>query len=556
MIRIIFGGLVLTSVIGVVVLLGGLIFFHELGHYLVAKFFRVKVETFSLGFGKKIFKKQWGETEYCLSLVPLGGYVKLMGDDPYKEIPADQAERAFSTQALYKRFLIVAAGPIANLLLAYVLFMVVFWLGQPQVSTRIGSVLGGSPAWDAGIRPGDKIVALNDESLNTWEQMGAWLKPKEGQTVQVTLERDQSQLKIPLKLVKVQLKNAFGEEETVGGIKGISPSPLASVVGVSDPETVAYQAGLRTGDYIKKVGDQTVGSFDELITAISNQSQKSPLMLTYQRQVEGSKTAAEGTVNLATKGEKARDAILRLGFYPSDTFVRQISKDSPAEKGGLVAGDRMVKVGDKLISHFDAVVEAVQEYGAQGATIPVVVERAGKLNTFNLTPIETEQEDPITHQKFKKYMIGFAPYLVYQEPEYTTVTVRGPFALIAKGVGETNELATKMVISLVKLATGGISIKNLGGPVLIATVAGKSLDAGIVHFLQMMALISINLFLLNLFPVPILDGGHLLFFTIEAIKGKPVSLRTMEIANQIGMVFILTLVVLTLFNDISRIILH
>ena len=546
----------LTSVIGVVVLLGGLIFFHELGHYLVAKFFRVKVETFSLGFGKKIFKKQWGETEYCLSLVPLGGYVKLMGDDPYKEIPADQAERAFSTQALYKRFLIVAAGPIANLLLAYVLFMVVFWLGQPQVSTRIGSVLGGSPAWDAGIRPGDKIVALNDESLNTWEQMGAWLKPKEGQTVQVTLERDQSQLKIPLKLVKVQLKNAFGEEETVGGIKGISPSPLASVVGVSDPETVAYQAGLRTGDYIKKVGDQTVGSFDELITAISNQSQKSPLMLTYQRQVEGSKTAAEGTVNLATKGEKARDAILRLGFYPSDTFVRQISKDSPAEKGGLVAGDRMVKVGDKLISHFDAVVEAVQEYGAQGATIPVVVERAGKLNTFNLTPIETEQEDPITHQKFKKYMIGFAPYLVYQEPEYTTVTVRGPFALIAKGVGETNELATKMVISLVKLATGGISIKNLGGPVLIATVAGKSLDAGIVHFLQMMALISINLFLLNLFPVPILDGGHLLFFTIEAIKGKPVSLRTMEIANQIGMVFILTLVVLTLFNDISRIILH
>jgi regulator of sigma E protease len=128
--------------------------------------------------------------------------------------------------------------------------------------------------------------------------------------------------------------------------------------------------------------------------------------------------------------------------------------------------------------------------------------------------------------------------------------------LVHKAFSETNDLAKKMVLSLGKLATGSISIKNLGGPVLIATVAGKSLDAGMVQFLQMMALISINLFLLNLFPVPVLDGGHLLFFTIEAIKGKPVTVRTMEIANQIGMVFILTLVVLTLFNDISRILLH
>ncbi|MFM8269102.1 MAG: site-2 protease family protein, partial [Pseudomonadota bacterium] len=117
-----------NSVIGMVVLLGGLIFFHELGHYLVAKFFRIKVEIFSLGFGKKILKKTWGETEYCLSLIPLGGYVKLMGDDPYKEVPPEEAHRAFSTQALYKRFAVVAAGPIANLLLAYVLFMVVFWV--------------------------------------------------------------------------------------------------------------------------------------------------------------------------------------------------------------------------------------------------------------------------------------------------------------------------------------------------------------------------------------------------------------------------------------------
>jgi len=546
-----------TSAIGVVVLLGGLIFFHELGHYLVAKFFRVKVETFSLGFGKKILKKKWGETEYCLSLVPLGGYVKLMGDDPYKPVPADESDRAFSTQALYKRFAIVAAGPIANLLLAYVLFMIVFWVGQPQISSRVGAVAADSPAWSAGIRAGDKITAIDGRTVRTWQEIEEQIRTREGQTVQLTVERQQGEIKLPVLLNKVQAKNAYGEEETVGGIKGISPTPLASVIGISDTQSIAYQAGLRTGDYIKKVGSQEVGSFDELTEALNSAGKVSNTVdLQYERYAEGSKVPVEGNVTVTLSDPKVSGVVTRLGMFPSDTFVRQVSKDSPAEKGGLLAGDSIIQVGDKRILHFDSVVEAVQQYGSQGQTVPVLVRRDGKNITLNLSPVETEQEDPITHQKFKKYMIGFAPYLVYKEADYTSVVIRNIPSLFIKAVTETNELARKMVVSLAKLATGGISIKNLGGPVLIATVAGKSLDAGVVHFLQMMALISINLFLLNLFPVPILDGGHLLFFTIEAIKGKPVTLRTMEIANQIGMVFILTLVVLTLFNDISRIILH
>ena len=175
---------------------------------------------------------------------------------------------------------------------------------------------------------------------------------------------------------------------------------------------------------------------------------------------------------------------------------------------------------------------------------------------LNLKPSETSQEDPISGKKIKKYMIGLSPWAIYHEPDYTVFKIREPIALVKHAFHETNELARKMVISLVKLATGKISAKNLGGPVLIASVAGKSLDAGIIPFLQMMALISINLFLLNLFPIPVLDGGHLLFFILEAIKGKPVSIKTMEVANQIGMVFILMLVGLTLFNDVTRIILH
>ena len=546
----------LTSVVGMVVLLGGLIFFHEMGHYLVAKFFKVKVETFSLGFGKKIFKKTWGETEYCLSLIPLGGYVKLMGDDPYKPVAPEESARAFSTQALYKRFAIVAAGPIANLLLAYVLFMVVFWVGQPQVSTKVGSVQTGTPAWEAGIREGDKIIALNSDSVRTWEELENWAKTREGQKVEVTLERQQNSFKLIVPISKVQAKNAYGEEETVGGFKGLSPNPIASVIGISNPKTGAYQSGLRTGDFITKVGSQKITSYEELKYELNKQWKPShSLVLNYERLSEGSKKAVESSVTLSYPTQRAGDFTAHFGVYPSETFVRQVSKESPAEKGGLKVGDRVVQIGSEKILHFDGIVELVQSYGAKNEAVPLQVEREGQLVSLFIKPLETIQEDPLTHQTYKKFMIGFAPNLVYQEPEFTSIQVRN-FSLIAKAIGETNELARKMIVSIFKLATGGISVKNLGGPVLIATVAGKSLDAGVIPFLQMMALISINLFLLNLFPVPVLDGGHLLFFTVEAIKGKPVTVRTMEIANQIGMVFILTLVVLTLFNDISRIILH
>lgn len=551
----------LTSVIGVIVLLGGLIFFHELGHYSVAKFFKVKVEAFSLGFGKKIFKKRWGETEYCLSLIPLGGYVKLMGDDPYQPVPADEVARAFSTQALYKRFLIVAAGPLANLILAYALFIIVFWVGQPQVNTRLGNVSNGSPAWKAGLRSGDKILSLNSESVLTWQQMDEWLRVHEGQTAELLIERNQSELKLSVPVSRVQGKNPYGEDEMVGGIKGISPTPLASVVGVSDPKSLASQAGIRTGDLIKRVGSKPVLTYEDLDKEITAQWQRS-LTLTYQRSAESpSKEGAEVSVELKLPEKPVSTAGFQgvadaLGLSAADTFVRQVSKDSPAETGGLKAGDHILKVGEERVYNFESIVEAVQDYGNRGTPITLTVQRDGKTESMTFKPIETTQEDPITQQPIKKFIIGFAPQLVFREPETTKVQIRNLLPLLGKAVNETNQLAKKMVISLVKLATGSISLKNLGGPVLIATVAGKSLDAGIVQFLQMMALISINLFLLNLFPVPILDGGHLLFFSIEAIKGKPVTIRTMEIANQIGMVFILMLVVLTLFNDISRIIPH
>ncbi len=550
-----------TSLVGVVVLLGGLIFFHEFGHYIIAKAFGVRVEVFSLGFGKKIFKRTFGETEYCISLFPLGGYVKLMGDDPYKPVPASEAHRAFSTQKLYKRFAIVAAGPVFNLILAFALFMVVFWFGLPMAGTRIGSVVVNSPAWEAGIRAKDRISQINGTKIQTWNDLEDYLKPKVGEKVELSVERGTTELHMPYMVGKVRAKNPYGEDEEVGGLKGVMPTPLEPVIGISNPVSAAYKAGLRNGNLVTKIGSREIVVYEDINEALAAfWKNDSPLTISVKPNEEGTGPEKSFTVALPTQPSTDKLNALglgaALGIFPSELMVRKISPDSPAEKGGLLAGDRMVSVGGTPIYNFESIVDTVQAEGTKGETIVFIVERDGKMVNLNLKPIQTTQEDPLTRQPVTKFMVGFAPATVLHEPETVLVSYKSIGPLIVHSASETAVLAQRMLVSIAKLVTRKISVKNLGGPVLIATVAGRSLDAGIIPFLQMMALISINLFLLNLFPIPILDGGHLLFFIIEGIKGRPVSIRTMEIANQVGMVFILMLVGLTLFNDISRIIVH
>ncbi len=558
--------LLASSVIGMVILLGGLIFFHELGHYLVAKFFKVKVEVFSLGFGKKILKKVIGETEYALSIVPLGGYVKLMGDDPYKAVPAEDAARAFSTQKLYKRFLIVSAGPIANLLLAFIISAAVLWFGEPMAGTKIGTVTPESPAWQIGLRPGDRIRAVNGDEMATWEQFAENLKGRLGQRVTLKIERVSQSLNIPYEVVKIRVKNFVGQDEEVGGLKGAHEYPAEPMIGISNPGSVAGVAGLKSGDLVTKIESEPVRIYDDINTAlVAFWSPGKPLTVAIKRAGQPGQSGQNDvslTLVLPDSPLPASPSFLgageALGIFPSELFVKSLAPGSPAEKGGVLVGDRIVKVGERRIHSFDSVVDQVQAISANGEGSAKIlnfqVEREGKEINFPLTPIETELEDPLTREKFKKYLVGLVPNTAYHEPEVVIFKVREFIPWIKRAYADTYELTEKTVVSLVMLVTGKVSVKNLGGPLLIASVAGKSLDIGVIQFLKTMALISINLFLLNLLPIPVLDGGHLFFFTIEAIKRKPVSIRTMEIATQIGMALILMLVGLTLFNDVYRLV--
>jgi regulator of sigma E protease len=338
--------------------LGVLIVFHEFGHFLFAKLSGVGVLTFSVGFGPKLWVKKKGETEYALSAFPLGGYVKMVGEDPEEEVQQSDMERSFAHKGLLSRIAIVAAGPGFNLLLAVVLLMFVFlFYGVPVVSTQVGAVEPSSPADRAGIHKGDVVVSLNGKAVNEWDELSSGIKESQGQPLNVQLRRGSEDVTVTVQPVKKEGRNIFGEKR------------------------------------------------DEWMIGIGSQV--------------------------------------------------SIKKGNP----GL------------------AIVKAFQQ---------------------------------------------------------------------------TYDYAKLTLVALYKMVKGDVSPRNLGGPILIAQMAGQQAQEGLGSFLAFIAVLSINLGVLNLLPIPVLDGGHLLFFLVESVIGRPVAVRYREMAQQVGIFLLMLLMIYAFYNDIAR----
>jgi regulator of sigma E protease len=349
----------MTSILSFIVVLGILIFVHELGHFLFAKLFRVGVETFSLGFGPRIVGRRVGETEYRISAFPLGGYVKMVGESGDEELSPEDAGRSFMSKSPLQRVVIVAAGPVFNLLFAYLVFVVVCMIGVPSATSKIGDVMKDKPAARAGIKSGDRITAVNGTPVSSWNDMAARISGSGGKPLNLVVERN--------------------------------GKPFA--------------------------------------------------------------------VRVAPEMRTAKDLL-------GDTFTSPVI--------GVMVSD-----------------------------------------------------------------------------EYVTERF-GPLESVIKG-GEQTWTVTKMtVVAVGKMISGSISADNIGGPIMIAKMAGEQAKTGIVSFLAFMALLSINLGLLNLLPIPILDGGHLVFYFWEMVFRKPVHLKIREVAQQVGLVLLIGLMALAFYNDIVR----
>ncbi|OGB98216.1 MAG: RIP metalloprotease RseP [candidate division NC10 bacterium RIFCSPLOWO2_12_FULL_66_18] len=441
------------TILTAAVVLGVLIFVHELGHFLVAKRSGVGVLKFSLGFGPKLIGIKRGETEYLLSAFPLGGYVKMIGEDPGDEsAEAADLKRSFSRKGVGTRARIILAGPAANLLLPVAIFWGIFtFAGQPYFLPIVGTPEKDSPAAQAGLAAGDEVKALDGRPIARWEEIKAAVQASSGRALRLTLVRSGQTVEMSVTPRAMKTRDVFGQEIEAWDL-GLHPL-LSTRIGQVLPGQVAQQAGLQIRDRIVALDGTPVAEWEQLAKAI---------------------------------------------------------------------------------------------HASPGRAVRLTVERGGQRFDVTVTPQPTKQRTATGEEEIGLIGIGPAP-----ESQYRRLN---PLAALTAGLKNTVDLSVLIVQGFVKLVEGKISPKTIGGPILIGQMAGEVAQRGPVELLSFTALLSINLAILNLLPIPILDGGHLMFSLIEWFRGKPVSLRKREIAQQVGLVLLVGLMIFAFYNDISRLV--
>ncbi|WP_175725487.1 RIP metalloprotease RseP [Burkholderia ambifaria] len=458
---------VLVELIAFAVAIGVLVVVHEYGHYRVARWCGVKVLRFSIGFGQPVARwvsRRTG-TEWTLSALPLGGYVKMLDErEPGADIKPEELAQAFNRQSVFKRIAIVAAGPIANFLLAIVLFSVVFATGVTEPAAVLAPPAAGTVAARAGFDGNETIVSIRD--VHAGDALG-------GEAVPV---RSWSDLRWKL------LAAAFDHREVVLG---------------------ARDGGASTFDFRVDLRNVPESELDD-------------------------------------------DFMTHLGFETGGgtLSVASVQPGSAAERAGLKAGDKLLALDGKPIGGASRFIDAVKHHA--GHAVDLRVERGGATQTVSIVP--QAQRDDETGQQVGR--IGAA--LSMHTP---SVDVRyGPIESLRLGAHRTWDIAVYSLKMFGRMITGHASLKNLSGPVTIADYAGKSARLGPSAFLSFLALVSISLGVLNLLPIPVLDGGHLLYYLVEAATGKAVSERWQLILQRAGLICIVVLSAIALFNDLARLI--
>ncbi len=427
--------------------LAALIFVHELGHFLVARRCGVVVEKFSLGFGPKIIGFKSGDTEYLLAAIPLGGYVKMKGED-YEESSIKEPG-SFAGADVKHRIAIAFAGPLFNFLFAVAIYVVVYMVGVPTLGLVTGEIRDESPALVAGIQTGDKIVGINGEDVQFWDQLQKKVHASPGKSMQFKVERDGKLLDFTITPISEEITNMFGEKENVGLI-GITP--MVQNISYIKEGSSAETAGLQIGDRLIDVDGTTIRGWGDLrLAAVDKPGQELSFTVIRDEQEVVLKLTPESKVTKDEEGKNVEIGVIGIGM------------------------------GGEMIS---------EEYGLFGA--------------------------------------------------------------IKRSINETGRLIYMIALSIKKLIVGSVPADQIGGPILIFQIYGEQAEQGFNQLIRITALLSINLGLLNLLPIPVLDGGHIFFFLIEMIKGRPVSERNRERAQQVGIFMLISLMVFAFYNDIMR----
>jgi regulator of sigma E protease len=550
----------LEWIVALVVMLGPLIFVHELGHFLVAKLFDVKVLRFSLGFGPAIGLGRWklafrgGETEYVAAWFPLGGYVKMVGEnpetggeaghDPEEMLAPGEEHRAFNHKPVWQRLLILFAGPGMNLLLPILIFVAVLGVGMPRPAPVVGLVESGSPAERAELRVGDRIEAVAGEPVRWWNDVEEAIRTRAGESVPIRVERDGRPLELTLPVEARSGLDEYGTSTQVG-FAGLGHGRLPAVVGVVDANAPVTRTELRSGDVVRSIDGVAAEDWNGFATRYAAASGET-VRLAVER--AGAADAEPTKLELEVP---ALGSVEALGIVPATVLVGQVGPDTPASRAGLEPGDLIVTVDGRPVGSFGSFSEQVRAGG--GKPLDVVYARAGERREVTITPEKKEADIGVGIPE-ERYLIGIgAPPTTLAVPGVMGVErERNPLVAIPRAVGMTWDLTRTFLGGFVKIAKGEVSRKQLAGPIGIARIANSAIERGWQAYLSTLVLISINLAILNLLPIPVLDGGQALLIAVEGVKRSPLSLRTREVVQQVGVTFLIMLMALAFWNDLSR----
>lgn len=540
-----------------ILVLAILIFVHELGHFLAAKLFRVKVLRFSLGFGPRLLGFRWGETEYLVSALILGGYVKMAGDDPTEETPAEDRGRGFLEQPPWKRALIALAGPAMNLAFPVLIYFVVFFFQSTELSSRLGQVEPDRPAWAAGLRQGDRIVAVDGEPVHYFGELSELIGPKWERPVRLTYERLGDLRTVEVVPEKVETRGVL--ENEVRGIIGVRALASAPVVGVTSPSSPAARAGLRTFDRVVQVNGAKIATFSQLETSLAREAAAGrPALLKVIRDVpEGGAAGALTTYTaLDARLEPPPAAgpfdLKALGLEPADLYVFQVEQGSPADEAGLKRGDRLLEAGGQRLGGWTSF-DRIRQQVAVGPLSFAFARDGDRLERTVQQRVVT-RKDEFDNPQPEKLLFGA------ENDTRVSSFAEGELIPYRIGVGKALAKALKLVpddirevlLVIRRLIEGRVSFRSVGGPLMVGDVASRAAERGWEAFLSVLALISVNLGVMNLLPVPILDGFHILSAALEGIRRRPIDLRARLIANYIGLALLLTLMAFVLSNEFRR----
>ncbi len=538
-----------SYVFALILMLGILIFVHELGHFLVAKACGVRVLKFSLGFGPTIglgrYRLAWhrGGTEYVVAWLPLGGFVKMLGEtgDP-EDDPEARAhpEETLGGKSTWQKLAIVFAGPVMNFLLPVAILTVSLGMGMERGEAVVGQVEAGSPAAAAGISPGDRVLAIEGQPVRWWDQVEERLRATPGRTLHLSIEHDGVTRDVELAVGGRAGLDAFGGVAEVGW-SGLGYYPLRAVVGVPALDSDAARVGLRSGDRVTALDGRPVKDWNDFATAYTA-AKAGSVRLAVERGDDASPQKLE--LSLPARGHLAA-----AGIVPATVLIAKVEPDSPAARAGLAPGDLILAVDGAPVGSFFSFKDTVR--ASRGRPLALTYSRDGESRTIEVRPERKDVENVLGVPE-SQYLIGITPD-VRPLPGVTGLDVeRNPLRSVPRAVAMTWEMTTSLLEGLQRLVTGHLSPRQLSGPIGIAVMARKALELGWEAYVRILIVISVNLAVLNLLPIPVLDGGQAVIYAIEGVKRSPVSLRTREIVQQIGLTVLVLLMGLAFWNDLSR----